>query len=581
MLNMKFNIHHLISAICTIALASSCLNFSPEAQVSDALVWDKADNFRLFANQFYSWTRDFRGSTTETWMNGVADGPHADTRSDIICQSTVNVYSSGSNSIPATDENYNGIYKKIYYTNLLLKQAAGFEAKDDIKEPVAEAYFFRAYLHFELVQMFGDCILLKEPLDIDSDRLYGKRDNRLDVINSCIQDLKDAAAMLNDTPSANGRLCKYTAYALLSRIALYEGTWQKYHNGNTEASNDLLQEAVNAADEVMKSKKYELFYDSRLGGGESYRYMFILENTKCNPAGLQKADNKEYILVRRHDEILSPIGYDITHGAQNNAYYVTKKMADMYRCQDGLPVGISDMFQGYTTQNSEFENRDNRMNGTLMKHGQPYWNNDGAWRTAWDDSDEENCLIADRCINSGYANYKWCTERQVTDDYEGYDYPVIRYAEVLLNYAEAVYELNGEISDEELDKSLNLVRLRSNPDMTKLSNRLVEEHAADGMTMIGEIRAERTVELFMEGFRIDDLKRWRTAEDEMPQDLLGLQITGTWYESNWKNQSRPLNQDGCIIMYTNRTWNDKNYLLPLPNDEIQLNPELGQNPEWN
>ena len=67
----------------------------------------------------------------------------------------------------------------------------------------------------------------------------------------------------------------------------------------------------------------------------------------------------------------------------------------------------------------------------------------------------------------------------------------------------------------------------------------------------------------------------------MPQDLLGIQITGTWYESNWKNQSRPLNQDGCIIMYTNRTWNDKNYLLPLPNDEIQLNPELGQNPEWN
>ena len=109
---------------------------------------------------------------------------------------------------------------------------------------------------------------------------------------------------------------------------------------------------------------------------------------------------------------------------------------------------------------------------------------------------------------------------------EGYDYPVIRYAEVLLNYAEAVYERDDAISDDDLNISLNLVRNRINKSMPKLSNNLV---TANGLNMREEIRRERTVELFNEGFRIDDLKRWKTAETEMPKDFLGIKWTGTEY----------------------------------------------------
>ena len=157
------------------------------------------------------------------------------------------------------------------------------------------------------------------------------------------------------------------------------------------------------------------------------------------------------------------------------------------------------------------------------------------------------------------------------------DFPVIRYAEVLLNYAEAAFELSEGISDNDLNISLNLVRQRVNPSMPKLTNAFV---ASNGLNMRTEIRRERTVELFLEGFRIDDLKRWKTAETEMPQDQLGVKITGTWYESNWANQARSLNADGCIIMYAGRTWAQKNYLYPLPQDQRQLNPNLGQNPGW-
>ncbi|MCD8313860.1 MAG: RagB/SusD family nutrient uptake outer membrane protein [Bacteroidales bacterium] len=570
----------ILSAICALSatvMATSCLDLSPKAQLSDAQVWTSAENFELFTNQFYSWTRDFTGSTSVTYMNGYSDGPHADTRSDLLCENSVNTYSSGSNSILSTDANYNNLYKRIYYTNLLLDRASSYSDYNSITEYVAEAYFFRAYLHFELVQLYGDCILLQKALDLDSEELYGPRNDRLEVIKACIDDLYKAADLLGETPGEDGRICKYTAYAFLSRVALYEGTWQKYHNSNNSEANELLQEAIDAAKVVMDSGNYELFYSSILGGRDSYRYMFVLENTACNPAGLQKSANKEYIFYRRHDEALKPIGNNITHGALNNAYYPTRKLADMYRCQDGLPIDVSPLYMGTAEANSDFTNRDNRMNGTLMMHNQIYWNNDGAWRTTWTDADEDNSLICSRCINSGYANYKWCTEREVQDYNEGYDYPIIRYAEILLNYAEAVYELNGSITDAQLDESLNLVRARSNPDMTPLSNSLVSTY---GLDMRQEIRDERTVELFFEGFRIDDLKRWKTAETEMPGDLLGIQYTGTYYETAWPNQGHALNDDGCIIMYTNRVWNQKNYLLPLPSDELQLNPELGQNPGW-
>ena len=565
---------NILSIAAAALFASACMDLSPKAQLSDTQVWSQATNFSLFANQFYGWTRDFDGAD---YMRSWTDGVHSDTRSDLVATPNLNVYSAGSNSIPSTDSNYGTLYKRIYYTNLLLKNAQDFEPKADIAIPMGEAYFFRAYFYFELVQIFGDVIYTDTPLDMDSEKLYGKRDDRLEVIRHCMDDLKKAAELLPEMPTEDGRVAKGAANAFLSRVALYEGSWQKFHNNNASAANELFATAAAAAKAVIDSKAYSLFYSDALGGKDSYRYMFILENTDCNPAKLTKADNKEYIFSHRHDEATKKIGTNITHGAQNSGVYVTRKLADMYRCQDGLPIAKSPKFQGYTGQNTEFADRDNRMNATLLRHGQKYWNNDGKWRTAWTVADEDNALTCDRRSQSGYINNKWATERKVDDTNEGYDYPVIRYAEVLLNYAEAVFEQGESISDADLDLSLNLVRQRSNPEMVKLSNSLV---SANGLSMREEIRAERTVELALEGFRVDDLKRWKTAETEMPQDLRGIPMTG-WFATNWTNQTRPLDADGSIILYDGRVWAEKNYLYPIPSDELQLNPELGQNKGWN
>jgi len=539
--------------------------------MNDSNVWNKASNFELYANQFYGFTRDF-----------ASEGIHSDFRSDLCCQASVNTYSAGTNSIPESDGDYTGRYKNIYYCNLLLNRAESFGDQTAIATPVAEAKFFRAYLYFDLVQKYGDAILVQKPLDLDDPLLKVKRDDRGVVIDQVVKDLQEAAEGLPDKPTEAGRLGKDAAYAMLSRVALYEGTWQKFHtNGaettsNTDRSTELLQIAKDAARKVIDRGNYKLFYNEQLGT-ESYRYMFILEDAKCNPAGLTTTDNTEYILARRH-RIADGIGQNLTKGWLTNATYPTRKLANMYVCQDGLPVDKSTQFKGYSTANSEFTNRDNRMLTTLVQNGDKVWNNTANnCRTAWDDTDLSRALTVSVTSNSGYQTHKWAAERQVNDYMEAYDYPVIRYAEVLLNYAEATYELSGSISDSDLDLSLNVVRLRVNPNMTKLSNALVNNN---GLSMREEIRRERTVELVFEGYRVDDLKRWKTAETEMPQDLVGVLYTGTWFESHWTSQTRSLTSDGCILMYGDRTWAEKNYLYPLPSDQLQLNPNLGQNPGW-
>ena len=326
----------------------------------------------------------------------------------------------------------------------------------------------------------------------------------------------------------------------------------------------------------MEAGHYKLFYNEKLGT-ESYRYMFILEDAQCNPAGLTTKDNTEYILARRH-RLADGVSLNITKAYLTNAIYPTRKLANMYVCQDGLPIEKSAQFKGYDQATSEFQNRDNRMLTTLAQRGTKVWDNTAEHcRTSWDDSDLARAKEVAATSNSGYQTYKWAVERQVADRYESMDYPVIRYAEVLLNFAEAVYELQNRISDSDLDKSVNLVRQRSNPKMVKLSNALVDNN---GLSMREEIRRERTVEFVFEGFRIDDLKRWVTAPVEMPQTLLGVKWKGTQFETLWAKQSRQLDADGCIILYDNRQWNDKLYLYPLPSDQLQLNPNLGQNPGW-
>ena len=568
---------YTLKAILVMALGCltySCLDLDPKDQIADGNYWQEASDFKLFANQFYGWTRDF--------SNSVYDAPHSDKRSDLILdKSGTNVYSNGTNSIPTGDNNYTDNYNRIRRTNILLQKADSYGNQSDIEQYIGEAKFFRAYCYFELLQLYGDVIITKKPLDVTDPEMKVARNDRSEVVDLMIQDLKDAAGQLPLTSAVeNGRVGSEGAWAFLSRVALYEGTWQKFR-GNEARGKELLDVAAKAAKEVINSKNFSLYTPAILGDS-AQKYMFILEDVKSNPAGLLKASNTEYIFSRRHDETLNPIGKNITKECLANAQQIAQKFAALYLCQDGLPIEKSSLYlfkvDGIIAH--EYQNRDNRMLYTLCVPGGYYWSNENS-RVNWtsDAADKASASIKgySPANGSGYANQKWAAERKVQTNSEGYDYPVIRYAEVLLNYAEAVYERDDAISDDDLNISLNLVRNRINKSMPKLSNNLV---TANGLNMREEIRRERTVELFNEGFRIDDLKRWKTAETEMPKDFLGIKWTGTEYATKWPNVSYAKNSDGYIILETGRKWESKHYLYPLPTDQLQLNPNLKQNPGW-
>lgn len=551
------------------------VDLKPNNEISDANYWSTPAQFKLAANRFYTYLRTFTDI-----MN---DNPHSERRADLLyTRDGINVFSSGTNTIPQTDGNWNTAYTRIREVNYLLDKADAYPAPGDVSVYVAEAKFFRAYTYFDLLEQYGAVPIVESPLTVNSPELFAARNTRDEVVDFIVKDLEDAIAGLpleSAIPTADkGRISKGAAQAFLGRVALYEGTWQKFRN-NTTRANLLLDKAITNSDAVITSGLYQLFAPAVLGDS-AMKYMFILEDEKSNPAGLGKSANHEYILANRYSYTQRQIRFNVTKTCLNNVFWATKKMADMYLCQDGLPISQSPLFLGYSTTRSEYSNRDNRMKNSLLINGNYYWNNQNPGsRVTWtgDAADiAHSAGLVNLAGNSGYGPQKWCTERSLNDNEEAYDYPVIRYAEVLLNYAEAVFERNGSISDADLDKSLNLVRRRINTSMPKLSNAFV---ATNNLDMRTEIRRERNVELFFEGFRVDDLKRWKTAETELPMDIQGITWTGTEWQTKWPGISGQI-VGGVYRLQTNRTWGEKDYLLPIPSQQIALNPNLTQNPGW-
>ncbi len=569
----KININHLFIAIMLLMVSitgcNKVLDLEPLKEPSDAAYWKTPAQFQLAANEFYRYMKSF--------ADVIDDNPHADQRGDLVTLRPTdprNVYSIGANTILTTDNNWRDGYLHIRATNLLLDKAekyADATTKTQITKYVAEAKFFRAYYYFDLLQQYGGVPIVDKLLAVDSPELHDPRNTRDQVIDFIIKDLEEAIPNLPlesaIATADKGRISKGAAQAFLGRVTLYEGTWQKFRSNATRA-NALLDKSILTSEAVMQQTTYALFAPAALGDS-AQKYMFILEDELSNPAGLKKADNKEYILANRYSYTLRQIRKNISHALWNSSFPLTRKFVHLYLCQDGLPVEKSPLFKGYTTKTSEFANRDNRMRYNMCIDGKTYYNKA---RTTFTSSDAGIKYTVSG--NTGYANQKWCAERKLNDNEEAYDFPVIRLAEVYLNYAEAVFERNGTITDDQLNASLNKVRNRVNKTMPKLSNALV---SANGLDMRTEIRRERSIELYFEGFRIDDLKRWKTAETEMPMNIQG--ITYEPFKTSWTAIKNSI-VDGIYLYETNRKWEQKHYLLPIPADQRLLNPNLEQNPGW-
>lgn len=526
-----------------IFLVSSCdIDRIPETQLSDDSFWKSENDLKAASNYLYTFLPTLP-ILHEIW-------------SDDAFAKVPNNISEGSRLAPSTTADFNRPYQIIRAaTNIIeksvLAKGAGV-AEGVINIYVGEARFFRAWSYFELVQKYGDVPLILHSLKEDSPELTAAPASREEVYDAIYQDLELAVNSL-PTPTAlgdpgYGRISKTAALALLSRVALFEGTRAKFHQYG-EANKHLIK-AVTASKAIIDSKEHSLFGD--------YFNLFQYPG--------EGRQNRENILVRQYGASVteSVLTHNSSRSYEQGVLNPTKSMVDAYLAVDGLPIEKSPLYVTPVNSEDVFKNRDKRLSWSIMKRGDPYYGT----RPIFD------IALLDRTV-SGFCPRKflnipdWQTQRSYID------LPIIRYAEVLLNYAESKYELDGFIADIDLDISVNL--LRSRGQIQHLKNDFVKTNNLDMRT---EIRRERRVELAQEGFRYWDLIRWKTAEIELPKDVLG----NYFFASEFGTAITPqLNSDNFILVQraSVRKFNaQRDYLWPIPINELGLNPNLKQNPGW-
>jgi hypothetical protein len=539
-------------ALLMLALGCKDLTLGPKDQVSDASFWKSPDQFRLAANDFYF---ALRGAHNYTELNSdIATGSGSSAMSSM---------SNGSYLPPANSDLWNNSYIGIRATNYLLAKAAQSGLGSQIDRWVGEALFFRAYNYWNLVKTYGGVPLITTVLDVTSPEVYAARATQQEVIDFIIADLDNAVPKLLKqsqlSPAEMGRVTQGAALALKARAALYQGTWRKYHvEGDPTA---MLTAAITAATQLVDSGGYALY--TAHGTDSSYKFLFILQGD----------DSKEVILARRY--YAGRAWHNWTRELWFNYMIPTKKLADMYLCTDGLPITISPQFLGYDSlATTEFQNRDPRMAMTFVVPGSVVFQETGFKPVV-------PGFSGSNATRTGYMLRKFLDETVEATQFAGqYDFKEFRYGEVLLILAEALFERDGTITDVDLNRTIK--PLRDRVGMPALTNGLV---STNGLDMLTEIRRERTVELAFEGFRRDDLRRWKTAETEMPQALRGVKFVGTEYQQRDSSRSDvQVDANGFVVAEaagSRQFLVPRHYLDPIPLQQIQLSKgTLTQNPGW-
>ncbi len=534
----------IIALMFILAGFSSCdLDRLPETSLTDPSFWKSEADLKAAANYLYTFLPGLP-VTNDVW-------------SDDAFGTSSNEISDGTRLTPGSDGFYGTQYRLIRAANNIMEKSTQMEkegiAQEVIVRYVAEAHFFRAWAYYELFRRYGGVPLILTTLNEDSPILQKTQASREEVLMVIYDDLDFAAEILplpsNLEPSNYGRITRMAALAFKSEVALFEGTRSKFHGYGDPIKN--LNLAKEAASIVINSGEHGLF--------DSYYQLFQYEGE-----GMQ---NRENIIVKIYGSgIDDPI---VFHNSQRNleqgAANPTKALADAYLMTDGLPIDKSPLYGKPESINAVFEKRDPRMSYTFLKEGDEYIGT------------QLKFLRPSLSFQkTGFANRRYINPNDWDNQKSFIDYPILRYAEVLLNYAEATYEIDESISDDDLDKSINKLRDRSGVGMPSLTNGLVD---ANGLRMREEIRRERRVELALGGQRYWDLMRWRTAEIELPKAVLG-----NYYFNEFGVQViPPVNAENYILLQTadRRSFDSsKGYLWPFPTDQIALNPALKQNPGW-
>ncbi|UZD24399.1 RagB/SusD family nutrient uptake outer membrane protein [Algoriphagus halophytocola] len=543
----KINIILLVSLWFLAGCNDEFLDTFPKTQINDENFWSNPSDLATYNNQLYAAYFNSEGFGRGGFNGGMLTADNLSDNAYVQIPGDVRLGIHTSNNPGRSDWNWT-LVRDI---NQMLENAEGSPIEEAQKNQyIAEARLLRALDYYDKLKLYGSLPIIDRVLTEDDELLYASQSSRDEVMAFIMSDL-DFAEQWMVTSAVPNRFSKTIAQAYKARIMLHEGTFRKYHALGNETT--YLEEAAQAAQAVINSGEFMIEVNS------DYNALF---------ANINLNGNKEVVFFRDYDEALQ-----IFHNVSNIITHVdgaefggTKDLINDYLCTDGLPIGESPLYKGDATISDEFSNRDKRLAGTFAQPN-TYFVGDKLFLNTSPQG------VVNTASPSGYQVAKFYNESQDVQAWDRafIDAPLIRYAEILLIYAEAKAEL-GTITQSDVDMSINQLRTKAG--------------VADLMlnaTIIEDIRRERRVELAFEGFRYDDLMRWKQGS-KLAQPVLGLKFNENDIadiESFEVGVDILLNEDDYI--QSNNTYafdESKNYYFPIPVNELSLNPNLNQTPGW-
>lgn len=572
----------------------------PESTASKSAVFGSKEGLDLYCNSFYA---------ISTAM-AILPGPstNLDAMSDYLAVSAVPTFVQQGVFAPVNSSGWSWtILRKINY---FIANNNDPKVSADVRNNYTGiAKFFRAYFYFEKVKRFGDVPWIGKPLDVsDTTILNGPRDPRTLVMDSVLADINYACNNITSTSEATRSLVtKYVAYALKSRLCLFEGTFRKYHTelGLTVSAGTWLNEAANSAKAVMDAGIYSIYTTG--GAGSSYRTVFLNATPVASEVMLSAICDLTL-------GILNDGNWYWTSGTYGNKASFIRTFINTYLNIDGTPFTNNPAYKTMLFKD-EVKNRDLRLKQTIRL---------GDYKRI-----SNNLQVAAPPLFSytftGYMPIKWTLDDMYYDTRQLNINCIseFRYAEVLLNYAEAKADL-GILTDADWAKTVGALRARGGitgglTTKPTVSDPYLVANYFPNITdpVILEVRRERGIELCLEGFRFSDILRWKCGElmnmvwngfyvpalvtpmdlnEDGVLDVAFYQgtkpspaVSGVTYVDvsatvSGKTNSQLLKNgtSGELTWLNNvpRKWEDKMYFYPIPQADLLKNPNLGQNPGW-
>ncbi len=530
-MNYLLKSKNLLALALLSTLLLSCkedlLNPIPNDRISTAIFWKTETDAVLATNAAYTY---LAGLNTFAF-DGVSDIGHTNQVFNVNSFIESGSYDASNSRIT---EEWTNAYAGIATVNDFLENVDQVTTTNTalIDRLKAEMRFLRAYHYVNLASLYGGVPIVTKTLSTDEAKQL-KRDDIGKVWDFATSELTAAAGILPATyPAADrGRITKGAALALLARANLYAGRFQA---------------AATAASDVMK-----LGYDLYPTYGKLFSYAaennveVILDRQYVSSAGLS---NNVFAQMAPYSQKTA-----------NNTFVPTKNLTDAYTMKNGLP--ISNPASGYDPRNP-YKDRDPRMGFTMFLSGDPLPSG-ATFRpepTSGTTDAVGNTYLAS---TTGFVVKKYInTEDFATPGVSGINIILIRFAEVLLTYAEAKIELNQ--IDQTVYDAINKVRNgRQDVKLPSIATGLSQSALRE------IVRQERMVELAFEGTRLFDIRRWKTAEKVMPGSVFGM----TWLNGGAVSTIQ--------VQAFERVFKPgRDYLWPIPQKELDLNSGLTQNPGW-